>query len=509
MISQSEVARSRLRHWHFQVASVTIASLYCAFKASIVSGLGYTADMFNFVVMSKSLWLGRPWYFENGRGFGAYLHNNFIVPLLGMVTFPFGVYGIVLLLAGGLGAASLAIESVAHSMPDARAKWIRGLNFAVFLGPVTFWIMDNPVYGFHPELFYVPLTALHAVASIKRSRYVLLSALAICIVRQDGPIVVCTIDLLYLALCETGSHGTVGKVWVHALKVLCAWAFVFVVGLWMLQHFGSPGQVRINQALNHFPELLTASPTRSVALTMLCHSLLFVSSGLLIAASFSPSRTALAMPFFLPTLGISLIASFAYLPDIQTTVTHGMTWNPRAAIVWSVVVPMALFIICCRPTLSAVRGKAIVVVGICAVSVVAQASLLWSIRSYNVLERVRDVAIGDLPGARLSVEEGKFLDCLARRLPSSTAVAIHGSLAGKFHRFDIMFANGIEHAWTFPEIIVCETIGRLPFEYGCNSTLESIVASHGFASQSVEGIRVAFTNGLDPIVRRCQRGRLR
>ena len=60
-----------------------------------------------------------------------------------------------------------------------------------------FWIWDDPFYGWHAEVLYVPLAVLFAGALTRRRRQVLLWGAALVLLREDGAVVACAIHLLH------------------------------------------------------------------------------------------------------------------------------------------------------------------------------------------------------------------------------------------------------------------------------------------------------------------------
>src|SRR5690242_4158199 len=135
--------------------SAAILSLWLSAKFFLFRGLEYTSDLFTHLEMSRSLFRGYPFLADNQFGSHLGLHNFFVVPLLYPLTGPFGAYGLFLSFALLTFAAAVSIAAeIRRGEPGQQERdWL--VLGAGLLGPISFWVFDDPIYGWHAELLYV------------------------------------------------------------------------------------------------------------------------------------------------------------------------------------------------------------------------------------------------------------------------------------------------------------------------------------------------------------------
>ena len=146
-------AGSRLPRAVTACAAVAVVALFYAAKVGLFKGLHYTFDLFSFVQMSRGWLRGHALLHENGYGNHGQVHNYYTILVFGPLSQLWGAYGLflghMLLL---LGAAVALIRAAPVGSPAAAADI--GSVFAMLLGPVSFWLLDDFTYGWHVELLY-------------------------------------------------------------------------------------------------------------------------------------------------------------------------------------------------------------------------------------------------------------------------------------------------------------------------------------------------------------------
>ncbi len=482
-----------------------VVAFFAVTKSILIFGLNYTADIFNFLIMSKSFWIGRPWYFENARGFDSYLHNNFLVPLMGPVTLICGVYGIILIICLLLLWASIKIELLAKSVQNDKARWLRLILFILLLGPITFWIFDNPVYGFHPEVLYIPLVALYVCYRINNYKIAYIIAALICLVRQDGAVVLWVVEMFnQLIRCDSNNSESDNRSTIYNV-ILCSLVcgIIFLSGLWILSIFGTPGSQRVTFAISQIRTLPTDPEFSTAVLKMILDSIVLVASGLVLFVLVAPKKVLSCLIFIIPVIAVSVLSSFAYLPNLKVMLDHGTTWAPRAAIIWSLIPALGILVVTKQSNLNQISKKYRLIAVSLFLSLALQGYFLTTKVNYHLLSQIYNVYTGNLLINFLSERENNFLSCISKNIPASTTVATHGSLAALFHRHDIVFTNSISNAYKRPELIVCESNNRLPWEYDCNQSYEKYKQDESIFTVTVEGIKAASQPQHKSVLRKC------
>jgi hypothetical protein len=467
--------------------------LWFLVKVRLFLGLEYSWDLFVNLQVSESWLLGRPLAWENRWGPNSVLHNYYVTPLLGPLTLLWGAYGLFIAHGTLLFVAYLALDRTLR--PSSQGRRLACV-VAYLFGPVGFWIWDDPFYGWHAELLFLPLAVLFACALENRSRGWVLWGALLALLREDGPVVACSIHLLHLWLETPGSFGS-GPRWLRISRTTMAWLLLFAVGL-LFQRWTHPlAYVRLSATLASLVRVLTARESLLILLRDTAGAVLLFASGLLIAGrrcrwpAFAAS---------VPVFAVILLGALAY--DTRGMVEHGPTWAIRFVMLWGVVVG-AVVASSGRDDLwrqSASSGFWTSVIA----SVVIQAALLALFRDYDPTTRLRQA----LPGAQnvlvahLTNRGRSFLGCLRDSLPTETAVAAHARLFAYFHRHDLVWASYPQNAWRQPQIVVCESRGRLPKDRGC-PLLQAAVLRAGFRLREARGIAVAYDPALEDDLAGC------
>jgi hypothetical protein len=208
-----------------------------------------------------------------------------------------------------------------------------------------------------------------------------------------------------------------------------------------------------------------------------------------------------------PLAAVTILASAIYASSPPNLLVHGLGWPPRFVLFWSVA---------CAGLLVAAYGEGRRGAGVSrsaagfwaavTVSFAVQGVALQRLRGEDVVFRTSAMLHGSdrLVAARLSVAERSFLACLRNSVPESAGVVASGGLFAYFDRHDLVWPDNTSNALRGFRLVVCETKGRLPFDYGCAGVLSAALTS-GFRRVDVAGISVAHDSGLTASVARCER----
>src|SRR5262249_28686285 len=211
----SEVQRAagsaaRLRitsRWLPHVVALAIIAYWLLVKSVFFHRLEYTSDLFTNLELTRTFFEGRPLLWENQYGNHKAFHNLYIAVLFYPLTRFLGAYGLFVAQALLSAWAVLKILGRAKDAP----QWKRSLYWAALaalaLGPVAFWLSDDPVYGFHYELLFVPLSVLFGLSLSKRSRAAWIFAGLLVLTREEGPIVAWCIHVMHEVFSADANTG--------------------------------------------------------------------------------------------------------------------------------------------------------------------------------------------------------------------------------------------------------------------------------------------------------------
>jgi hypothetical protein len=469
--------------------SAAILSLWLSAKFFLFRGLEYTSDLFTHLEMSRSLFRGYPFLADNQFGSHLGLHNFFVVPLLYPLTGPFGAYGLFLSFALLTFAAALLIAvGIGRGEPGQQERiWL--VLGAGLLGPISFWVFDDPIYGWHAELLYVPLGVLFALALLRRSRLAWLWGGLIALTREDGAVLAWAIQALYLLSKNPWTRTR----WRELAAITAGWLLVFAAGMAVLIANGAtsgrlgtvPAAIRTVIDDPGARAGLIASAGDAAALAV-CGAVLWI-------AGLSPLALLLCIGASL-VVSVPLALGGALYPGIALR-AHGLGWPARFATLWSVWLAAVVFA-SIRPGAEPHRSRRAWIAAVAILSVLMQAITLRWRRDYDFLARLtpawrgRPAVVADA----LSPGERQFVRCLGLRLPRESPVATDGSLFAPFHQHDVVWPDRAFRAWRKPDLVLCDEARRLPFAYGCldyEKTLAPAYADLAFDRLSVRYLPVA------------------
>ncbi len=492
--------------WLPQVLALAAIAYWLVVKSVLFRRLEYTSDLFSNLELSRSFFNGRPLLWENVYGDHKAIHNYYIAVLFYPFTRFLGAYGLFAAEAALYGWAVSKILSRA-STTDYRRELYWAVLAAMALGPVAFWIWDNPIYGFHYELALVPLSVLFAVSLSERSRWAWIFAALIVLTREEGAIVAWCIHVLHEVLKsepDAGDLGARSALLRRLAWITGGWLLAFIAGMALLLAMGG-GHGRLGLALMGLRGLTEDSSTRSLLIESLGDAVLLLSAGGVVYLAGIPWRG----------LGASAVVSLALI--VPTTLgsliyggasrAHGIAWPPRFAMLWGPALAGCLFAIerVRVPVFTAIwRRRTALALAVIA-SMVAQVVALEARRGYQFVPRFTLQAFTSTPrfaASVLSNAEDAFLMCLGRDLPPDASVTSTGGLFGRFHRQDLLSPDRVQTAWKPPELVVCDDSGRVPWEYGCLSLSHSLPDST-YERLQLDNLFVRYTGERKAVVEAC------
>ncbi len=431
-------------------AGLTLVGYAAACKALLFRDFEYTgSDLYSCLEMSRSWFFDGRLLHDNAYGNVGAIHNFYLLLAFSPLTLRLGAYG---LFVGLVALEALAVARVSLSRaldPPARAAVLAGL-----LSPLAFYVFDDRVWGFHPELCYPPLAVLFVLALIEGRRGpAILAGAAIVLVKEDGALVCAGVIAAYftrrLWAARSDPPADRRALALRAAASLAAAGLAFAAGLAVLWWAGlaSPAEQttawdRLGRAVGILLRTLgpPAPASRQAALAELLAGYAVLCVLLLLPLAVRIGSGLALLLVSAPPLVTTLVVSDAQYKFLT------LLWAPRAATL------MALAVACV-----AVAGAGSARRAGWSISWVAALALLsWGLQllvlarlDYRLFERIdaralwsgRGYAVSSLPA-----EELRWWRCLGERLPAGLPVSPVPELYPFFHRQTIVFQGLEQHA---------------------------------------------------------------
>jgi hypothetical protein len=424
-------------------------------KALLFHNLEYVGnDLYSFLEMTRSWLYTGPLLHDNLFGSQGAIHNYYGLLAFAPLTILLGAYGLIL---GLVLVHAAAVWRVAASRALDRSARLMILSGA--LGPVAFFVFDNPRWGFHPELLYPPLVLLLAVELLEGWSW---RAVAICaaivLVKEDGAVVCAAVVLAHtawrvLTLWPT-SKDAARRALRSGLASLAILAVVFLGGLgllFLMSDAYADTQVtfsaRFGPSLKVLARTLTGHGEARIArLKDQLEILVLLGLPMFLPLGRRLPRGSLLFAVAAPPLVAVVLVSAAYYRF------NMMLWAPRVATLMVGVVAALVFASVTPPGRRPPRVAVVLVL----------VALSWAVQlgvfertGYSIGSRLSALATAVRPPkSPLTPEEDRVLRCVAARLPMGLPVSAVWNTHPLFHRQSIVFADREQYAWHAPRLRV-------------------------------------------------------
>jgi len=450
-----------------------------------MDGLEYTIDMFMNEQVARSVFIHDVLWHDYFVGGQKGIHNFFALLLLGPLTLVWGA------------KAFFAVTESLHA--GAALRWVRSAEpgvlantasivAAMLFGPLMFWMVDDPFYGWHPELLYPFLSVLLAEALLHRRKTVWLWAAIIALTREEGALLAGGIAVIGVA-----SEGAPVR---RMVRTYALWLIVFAVSMVLVRFLHRPGtEDRIKTALGAlfrlpYDHALLDDFSRSVI-----SALAMFAAGFIPLAALGGKRQALwAIVVSLPLWGVTVIGTLAYAKQPGGLQLHGLLWPIRFSLMWSVLLAACVF------ALAGAQSARIPVVAGCALlSILLQIQFLGQFRNYAVSARIE--GLSTTAADKLSPRSLSWMHCLGQSLPRQTILWTHWNLEAPFEKQNLI--SDLHLTPRFPEVFVCDRQDRLPLPGEVCLRLQSTSSAAGYITKELDGIVVSATAALRPAIEAC------
>lgn len=325
----------------------------------------------------------------------------------------------------------------------------------IFCGPFAYWLYDNPHYGFHTEMMYIPLGFVFAVSLYKKQHWVsVLFALLMVSVKEDGAVMVASIHLLFIALQWTAGKITLKRWLLQSLLWGGVWVAVFVAGMIYLKAQTQEGQDRLTEAFQHFSEFSSDEKLDYFLPIIKSFGLMLLPFGvvLLLMKQINYKAWLWWLAFLVPITVVNFISGFVYFP----AQSFSLTWVPRFSLTLSLFLAMGSFslLMFSRPWFRPPFVSLIAAFGIAFWLFSWQKDLLKSEKGYSYQYTTEQIFKEAHPYTYYP--HWKDMGKIAGVLPDMYPVSPPHALFGAFHMQDIIWTERIYYAWTPPRMIICD-----------------------------------------------------
>src|SRR6266516_6951750 len=200
-----------------------------ALKLKTFYDLGYTSDLFVHVQLARGWLEGRGLLQDKCYGNYLAIHTYFLVLPLGFIAKPFGVPGLLFVLAASVGAAYFWATRILRLLGvDGRVAIIAA--GVVLISPFSVAFYQEPGFGFHVEVL-APALCLLLFYFLLQQRMIpsILTAVAIISVKEDAPIAAAVVAIVAGVETWISSPGKPPR-----CRVNCAAARILLVSVFAI-----------------------------------------------------------------------------------------------------------------------------------------------------------------------------------------------------------------------------------------------------------------------------------
>jgi uncharacterized membrane protein len=198
MFTSSVTTQAQWNRWDFAALALAVfATLWVfALKLTTFYDLGYSGDLFVSVQAARSWLEGRGLLQDNCFGNVLAIHSYFLLLPLGLVAKPFGVPGLLFVLAASLGAAYFWATRILRLLGvDGPAAIIAA--GVLLISPLSVAFYQEAGHGFHVEILVLALCLILFYFLLRRRMIAsIVTALAIFSVKEDAPIAAAIVAII-------------------------------------------------------------------------------------------------------------------------------------------------------------------------------------------------------------------------------------------------------------------------------------------------------------------------
>lgn len=439
---------------------ITACLLFVGFfiaKTQLFQKLNYQSDLFSHIQSSRSWLQGRPIMYENNYGHHARYHNYFFNLLMGSFVLWWGAYGIFIFQLGLYIAALLyTFPYIYYRAQTYFQKVLMGILCLVFFcGPYAYWLYDDPWFGFHTEMLYIPLGLIFSIALLKQNKWLaIVFAVLIISVKEDGVVLLAALHLLNLFVNKLQGQISHKKWLLHSITLGGIYVLLFMAGIVYLKYKNNFELSRLDKTFSRAKEF-TPSEIKGYILSVLSGFGLLLLPFIVFIGYTKPRSwyfLLYALLLLLPIVVVNFVSGLYYLPHVD----FSLTWVPRFSLVF-----VFLFVVCMYSVLffsntwiSKKMTLVLSAIGIGLLLFIAQGFILNKEKKYSVYK----YTIGIISQKHPEDSQPHLLQIknLAQVLPYDYPVAPPYWLFAYFHKHDFLWISSAYNAWQQPRMVIVD-----------------------------------------------------
>ncbi len=417
----------------------------------------YTSDLFSHFQLSHDWLIGKPLLYENCFGFHGKLHNYFIDLFLSPFTGLFGVSGLFVALFSLISASFF----MALRLLDQRSVSFeaRLLLLIFYTSPLSFFIIHNEHYGFHVEMLLVPLSLLLCVAYLQKSKWYLLWAALMVLVKEDAVIVLwCCLMVIHLKdwnLKQLDTKQFIQK----ALKLSLLCLLVFVIGLVWLKYLNNWESTRSGEVIAKLQGSSLAHVISSFGYLTLQRALLTLPVVCIVFLCTGWRFTLGAIVISIPILIVNLLAGMIYFSDGDsgTYNVFSLLWVPRLSMCWAYWLSVLVIALTVESPFRIFSSRLACILSSACFGLLLFGFQYWfllrcEVTRFDVIQSIRQA----FQPAFSNESDWEFAAAanIARQLPPHYPVAPMDHVFGAFHKQDIVWINMPDNAYYKPRMVL-------------------------------------------------------
>lgn len=443
--------------WAVLITAIVLLVFFFIAKSQLFAKLTYQSDLFSHIQSSRSWLQERPIMYENNYGHHARYHNYFFNLLMGPLVLWWGAYGIFIFQLGLYIAALLyAFPYIYNYAQTNFHKIVTGILCIVFFcGPYAYWLYDDPWFGFHTEMLYIPLGLIFSIALLKQNKWLaIVFAVLIISVKEDGVVLLASLHLLHLFVQKTLGHINPKKWIIQTFSYGAIYLLVFAAGIIYLKYQNNFELSRLDKTFSRAKEFSPSEIKNYVVSVLYSVGLLLLPFVLFIGFTRPRSGYFLlyALLLLLPIVAVNFVSGLYYLPHKD----FSLTWVPRFSLVF-----VFLFVVCIYSVLFFsqtwfTKKRAIVFssIGIGFLLFISQVYILKKEKKYYVYKNTLGIIFQEHP----ENNQAYLLQIknLAKVLPYDYPVAPPYWLFAYFHKHDFLWISSAYNAWQQPRMVIVD-----------------------------------------------------
>jgi len=439
--------------------SLAAALIFVIFKIAKYELCYYTDDLFSCLQLTRSWIDGYPLLWENRFGNSAALHNNYVSVLLAPFTVLAGSKGLFVAHALILFLSLVSFILMKDEFINSNFRFCFAVVLIIAAGPFSFWIFDNPHFGWFPDLLFLPFSLLFAVALISGKQWMIaIAAVLLVITKEDGPVIACCISIYFILTSFQRKQRSI--ILIKKLLITTGvWLLIFSFSIFLLFFQNDFKPVNLNIALNIFLSATAANLLSYFINVLSGFTIMMLPVVLLFFSVFKTQYLLFALAAALPIVIVGLISGFPHLPNTN----YSLTWTARFTEVLGFFLAASVLSMTregTRPEVLRIAGRFPALGAAVIIFMYGQFLCLINVKGYNIKDELLAVSHGDLP-AGVTQKAIEMMKCIAVNTPRNTVVIPPENYYNIFEKHRYAWLDRIDHDPATPDLIITGDLNKL------------------------------------------------